>query len=207
VRGILDGHVVLDRAIAERGRYPAVNILRSVSRTMPDCNTAEQNALVDRARQLFAVYEDMAELIRLGAYRHGSDAQVDEAIHYYQGLENFLRQTKPEKTDLESCYRALAEILDMPQAMAPDTVPAPAGEAAPAPPAVEAPPQVLPQAPPRPRRRWRRNPSSSTVRSRSCNRPPSRARACCRSRRRRRRRRPSRPATPTPSRELGLLLR
>ena len=62
VRGILDGHVVLDRAIAERGRYPAINVLRSVSRTMPDCNTGEQNALVNRARQLMATYEDMAEL-------------------------------------------------------------------------------------------------------------------------------------------------
>ena len=83
VRGILDGHVVLDRAIAERGRYPAINVLRSVSRTMPDCNTGEQNALVNRARQLMATYEDMAELILLGAYRGRSDPQVDEAIHYH----------------------------------------------------------------------------------------------------------------------------
>ena len=59
VRGILDGHVVLDRAIAERGRFPPVNILRSVSRTMPGCNTDEENAIVDRARQLTATYEDM----------------------------------------------------------------------------------------------------------------------------------------------------
>src|SRR5690606_26584414 len=69
VRGILDGHIVLDRAIAERNRFPAVNILRSVSRTMPACNTEEQNKLVDRARALMATYNDMAELIRLGAYR------------------------------------------------------------------------------------------------------------------------------------------
>ncbi len=113
VRGILDGHVVLDRAIAERGRYPAINVLRSVSRTMPDCNTAEQNALVNRARQLMATYEDMAELIRLGAYRGGSDPQVDEAIHYYPGIENFLSQEMEDKTDLETCYEMLAEILDM----------------------------------------------------------------------------------------------
>ena len=123
VRGILDGHVVLDRAIAERGRYPAVNVLRSVSRTMPDCNTAGQNALVDRARQLLAIYEDMAELIRLGAYRHCSDAQVDEAIHYYQALESFLRQTKVEKTDLDTCYQTLAEILDMQHALVPGSAP------------------------------------------------------------------------------------
>lgn len=71
--------MVLDRAIAERGRYPPVNVLRSVSRTMPDCNTDAENAIVDRARRLTATYEDMPELIRLGAYRRGSDADVDEA--------------------------------------------------------------------------------------------------------------------------------
>ena len=71
VRSILDGHVVLDRAIAERGRYPAINVLKSVSRSLPGCNSAEENALIGRARRLLAVYEDMAELIRLGAYRSG----------------------------------------------------------------------------------------------------------------------------------------
>jgi flagellum-specific ATP synthase len=113
VRGILDGHVVLDRAIAERGRYPAVNILRSVSRTMPDCNTEAQNAIINRARQLVSVYEDMAELIRLGAYRQGSDPHVDEAIHYNPAIEEFLRQTKGEQSGLEECYRSLADALDM----------------------------------------------------------------------------------------------
>ena len=113
VRGILDGHVVLDRAIAERGRYPAVNVLRSVSRTMPGCNTDTENAVADRSRQLLAAYEEMAELIRLGAYRKGSDPVIDEAIHYYPGIEDFLAQTKSQQTDLEDCYRLLSEILDM----------------------------------------------------------------------------------------------
>ena len=113
VRGILDGHVILDRAIADRGRFPAVNVLKSISRTMPDCNTAEQNAVVDRARHLLSTYEDMAELIRLGAYRQGSDPSVDEAIHYFPAIEAFLRQTKAEATDLESCYAKLAASLDM----------------------------------------------------------------------------------------------
>ena len=124
VRGILDGHVVLDRAIAERNRYPAINILRSVSRTMPACNTPEQNALVARARQLLSVYEDMAELIRLGAYRRGSDPQVDEAIQYYDAIEAFLGQEISEVTDLETCYRMLAETLDMPVPGAGDAAPA-----------------------------------------------------------------------------------
>ncbi|MEO5337307.1 MAG: flagellar protein export ATPase FliI [Magnetospirillum sp. WYHS-4] len=115
VRGILDGHVVLDRAIGERGRFPAINILRSVSRTMPDCNTAEENAIIGRARRMMSVYEDMAEMIRLGAYRKGSDPAVDEAMHYWPRMEEFLTQRKAEKTDLATCYKRLAEILEMPE--------------------------------------------------------------------------------------------
>jgi flagellum-specific ATP synthase len=111
VRGILDGHIVLDRAIAQRGRFPAVNILKSVSRTMPDCNNEQENALVQVARGLLSTYEDMSEMIRLGAYRKGSDAAIDQAIQYYPALENFLRQRKDEKTDIDKGYDELAEIL------------------------------------------------------------------------------------------------
>lgn len=111
VRGILDGHIVLDRAIAQRGRFPAINILKSVSRTMPDCNTEQENALVQVARNLLATYEDMAEMIRLGAYRKGSSSEVDQAIQYYPALENFLRQRRDETTDLNKGYNELAAVL------------------------------------------------------------------------------------------------
>jgi len=111
VRGILDGHIVLDRTIAERNRYPAINILRSVSRTMPACNTQDQNDLVNAARRIITTYEDMAELIRLGAYRQGANADVDAAIHYYPGIEAFLAQRKDEATDLETGYDMLRQIL------------------------------------------------------------------------------------------------
>jgi flagellum-specific ATP synthase len=114
VRGILDGHIVLDRSIADRGRYPAVNVLRSVSRTMPACNNAEEIALISRARRLLATYEDMAELIRLGAYRRGTDPAVDEAVHYNPLLEAFLAQTKTDANTLYECYAKLADILGMP---------------------------------------------------------------------------------------------
>ncbi|MEQ8195089.1 MAG: FliI/YscN family ATPase, partial [Rhodospirillales bacterium] len=120
VRGILDGHIVLDRAIAERGRYPAVNILRSISRVMPDCNSPQENAVIARARKLIATYEDMAELIRLGAYRRGSDPAVDEAIHYYPMIEGFLTQIKAQSTTLEDGYDRLAEILDMTAVLHPE---------------------------------------------------------------------------------------
>jgi flagellum-specific ATP synthase len=111
VRGILDGHIVLERTIAERGRYPAINVLRSISRTMPACNNEEERELVSTARRHLAVYEDMAELIRLGAYRKGSDPRVDEAIGYYPALEAFLGQRKDERADLASGYAGLGEIL------------------------------------------------------------------------------------------------
>ncbi len=113
VRSIVDGHIVLDRAIAERGRYPAINVLRSISRTMPGCNSPPENELVGRARALIAQYEDMAEMIRLGAYRRGSDPAVDEAIHYNPDLERFLAQGKTERTSLPEGYAQLAEILGM----------------------------------------------------------------------------------------------
>jgi len=111
VRGILDGHVVLDRQIAERGRFPAINILKSVSRTMPNCNRAEENDVINKARKLLATYEDMAELIRLGAYRGGTDVAVDEAIHYYPMIEGFLAQSVEEKCDLEEGYKELYQML------------------------------------------------------------------------------------------------
>ncbi|MEQ8332898.1 flagellar protein export ATPase FliI [Nisaea sp.] len=113
VRGIIDGHIVLERGIADRGRYPAINVLRSVSRTLPDCNTPEENALVRRARALMATYDNMADMIRLGAYRKGSDPDVDEAIMYHASLERFLSQDKNEPASLESGYAQLDAILSM----------------------------------------------------------------------------------------------
>lgn len=114
VRGIVDGHIVMERSIAERGRFPAINVLRSVSRAMPRCLSAEENALVIKARQLISRYEDMAELIRLGAYRKGSDVEVDEAIARYPALEAFLGQNKDDSDTISDSFRRLAEILGMP---------------------------------------------------------------------------------------------
>lgn len=113
VRGIIDGHVVLERAIADRGRYPAINILRSISRSMPKCLTPQQAELVKRGREILSTYEDMAELIRLGAYRRGSDPKVDEAITIYPKLDQFLAQKPDEKMGLIEGYAQLAQILGM----------------------------------------------------------------------------------------------
>ena len=113
VRGILDGHIVLEREIAERHRFPAVNVLRSISRTLPGCNAAEENALIGRARRLISTYENMAELIRIGAYKAGSDPLIDEAIHYYPRLEAYLSQDKDEHCTLDQGYQKLAALLDL----------------------------------------------------------------------------------------------
>ena len=111
VRGILDGHVVMQRSIAERGRFPAINILKSVSRTMPRSADPAYLPVIMRGRQVMATYADMEELIRLGAYRAGSSPEVDEAIRLHEPLEGFLRQAKDEKSSLDDGYRQLAQIL------------------------------------------------------------------------------------------------
>ncbi|MEX0590280.1 MAG: flagellar protein export ATPase FliI, partial [Xanthobacteraceae bacterium] len=111
VRGILDGHIVMERAIAERGRYPAINILKSVSRTMPQSCDPAYLQVVLRARQVLATFADMEELIRLGAYRPGSNPEVDEAIRLQPALDAFLAQGKKEATNLTDGYRRLAQIL------------------------------------------------------------------------------------------------
>src|SRR5246127_4994230 len=111
VRSTLDGHIVMERAIAERGRYPAINVLKSVSRTMPRAADPAHLPAINRARRIMATYADMEELIRLGAYRAGSSAEVDEAIKLHEPLEAFLRQAKDEVTSLEEGYRQLERIL------------------------------------------------------------------------------------------------
>lgn len=111
VRSILDGHIVMERSIGERGRYPAINVLRSVSRTMPNCLSDENQILVAKARKLMATYSDMEEVIRLGAYRPGSDATIDEAIFYHDRFEAFLNQTKREAFTFDEGFERLGEIL------------------------------------------------------------------------------------------------
>jgi flagellum-specific ATP synthase len=116
VRGILDGHIVLERRIAERGRFPAVNVLRSVSRTMPACNAPEEHALIVEARRSMALYEDMAELIRLGAYKAGTDPDLDRAIRLQPALEAFMSQNRTEPTDLGTSFADLQRVLKTGQA-------------------------------------------------------------------------------------------
>jgi flagellum-specific ATP synthase len=111
VRGILDGHIVMSRAIAERGRFPAVDVLKSISRTMPECQTPPEREIVRQAREVLSAYANMEELIRIGAYRLGADPVIDRAIRLREPLEAFLRQDKHEVTRLDQSFARLAAIL------------------------------------------------------------------------------------------------
>ncbi|WP_431469877.1 flagellar protein export ATPase FliI [Sphingosinithalassobacter sp. LHW66-3] len=112
VRGILDGHVVMRRAIAERGRYPAIDLLKSVSRTLPHCLPEDQNETRVAARRLLATYGDMEEMVRLGAYKAGSNPDVDRAVALAPAIEKLLGQGKNEQGSAADGFAALAAILE-----------------------------------------------------------------------------------------------
>jgi flagellum-specific ATP synthase len=111
VRGILDGHVVIDRRIAERGRYPAIDVLRSLSRTVPGCLDPAEADLVRRARGILALAAEMADLVRLGAYRTGTDPAVDEALRLAPRIEALLDQGRHDCGSLADSFTRLAAIL------------------------------------------------------------------------------------------------
>ena len=112
VRGILDGHVVITRRIAERGRYPAIDILKSVSRTLPHCHTEEENRIRLNARRLLSTFGDMEEMVRLGAYKVGSSPEVDEAIRLAPEIESLLKQGKDDRGYAHDAFAALTAILE-----------------------------------------------------------------------------------------------
>lgn len=112
VRGLLDGHVVLDRRIAEAGRYPAIDVLRSLSRAAAGALDPPRAALIRRARALLALHGEMADMVRLGAYRAGTDPAVDEAVALAPRIEAVLRQDRAERSDLDAAFSAVDAALD-----------------------------------------------------------------------------------------------
>lgn len=111
VRGILDGHVILDRRIGEGGRYPAVDVLRSLSRAAHGAMSDGEASLVRRARAILALHADMADLLRLGAYKGGSDPAVDEAVALAPRIEAVLRQGPREPSTAREAFEGLREAL------------------------------------------------------------------------------------------------
>ena len=107
VRGILDGHVVLDRRIGEGGRYPAIDILRSLSRAAASCLSAEQTALVRKARAMLSLHAEMADMVRLGAAKAGTDPALDAALLAVPRIEAMLTQGRHEASSLDESFAAL----------------------------------------------------------------------------------------------------
>jgi type III secretion protein N (ATPase) len=110
VRGLLDGHVVLDRRLAERGHFPAIDVLASVSRVMPLVTGGAHQAQAARVRALLAALERSRELVQLGAYQPGSDAETDLALARRAALEGFLRQAPDQVASYQSTLARLAEL-------------------------------------------------------------------------------------------------
>lgn len=110
VRGILDGHVILDRGIAARGWYPAVDVVHSLSRVMNKCVTPEHDAAARAVRRLLGVYESKRDLIMLGAYKKGSDRVVDQALAALPEIEALLQQNAAQPTDFGQAVQALQKL-------------------------------------------------------------------------------------------------
>ena len=111
VRGILDGHIVMDRKIADRGRYPAIDVLKSLSRLSSQLYEPYQSALARKARRMMSLYADMEELVRIGAYARGADPEVDEAVRLAPRFHDFLDQAVDDSTDPLDAFAALEKIL------------------------------------------------------------------------------------------------
>ncbi len=95
LRGVLDGHVVMDRQIAERGRYPAIDLLRSVSRSLPEAADYKENEIISQVRQLLGAYAKSETMIRAGLYSDGEDPVLDQAIRAWPEIDKFLAEKSP----------------------------------------------------------------------------------------------------------------
>lgn len=109
LRGVLDGHVVLDRAIAERGRFPAVDLLRSVSRSLPAAATPGENAMIAEARRLLGAWERVETMVQAGLYAPGSDPLADRAIKLWPRLDAFMAGQGGSAAD---SFARLRKVLD-----------------------------------------------------------------------------------------------
>ena len=107
VRAILDGHVVLSRALGARNHYPAIDVLSSVSRTMPDVTTAEHRLKAGRVRDWLSLVRENEDLVSVGAYVAGSSARIDDALAHREALDGFLKQPADDLVEYDSAVQAL----------------------------------------------------------------------------------------------------
>ncbi|MCY8353763.1 flagellar protein export ATPase FliI [Bacillus haynesii] len=110
VRGILDGHIVLDRNLANKGQFPAVNILKSISRVMSNIAEKDHIRAANRFREMLSTYQNSEDLINIGAYKKGSSREIDEAIQFHPKLISFLKQEVDEAASLEESISLLKSL-------------------------------------------------------------------------------------------------
>jgi flagellum-specific ATP synthase len=111
VRALLDGHIMLDRRLAAQSHYPPISILDSISRIMPAVVSAEHLGKVNLVRRLFAAYKASEELIRIGAYQSGNDAELDRAVALIPALREFLTQPSKEVVNFQD---SIARLMALP---------------------------------------------------------------------------------------------
>ncbi len=112
VRGILDGHIVLDRDLANKGQFPAINVLKSISRVMNNIVEPEHRQSSTRLRNLLSTYLNSEDLINIGAYKRGSSREIDEAIKFYPKIVSFLKQNVEDKVTIEQSIQTLNKLVE-----------------------------------------------------------------------------------------------
>jgi len=110
-RAVLDGHIVLTRALSDAAHYPAIDVGASVSRIRSSVNSAEQESMINRALKLAAAYRAQEDMLRVGLYQRGSDPVLDEAVLVWPKLQRFLQQSINEGVDIPTCRAQLSDVL------------------------------------------------------------------------------------------------
>ena len=110
VRSIVDGHVVLSRTLAQKGHYPAIDVLQSASRVMKAVSTPEHVKMANKMRELMATYKEAEDLINIGAYKAGANPKIDRAIKSIDAINDFLKQRTDDHSNLSQCLRIMQQI-------------------------------------------------------------------------------------------------
>jgi flagellum-specific ATP synthase len=110
-RAILDGHIVLSREIAYRNHFPAIDVLKSISRVMSDITTPQHRKVAGRMKELMATFRDAEDLINIGAYKKGNNPKIDEALQHIGAINEFLRQSVDDKASYQNTLEMLTRLM------------------------------------------------------------------------------------------------